>query len=173
MTDERLGPTSALSAPKRTNAVAVQKTARTTIATTASLGTVSEGVLVSAKGASTSAAIVSAPNMIARGSTLPRPSLRTIGPPAYPHAAIRIATAPSSSSWSPATSRPTSAMTPPKPTNRPASRLPVGRSEGSNRSVRTATISGTAAIRMAASDDDTCCSPKPISGNGIAISATA
>ena len=37
----------------------------------------------------------------------------------------------------------------------------------------TVMISGTAAIRIAASDEDTRCSPKPISGNGMAISAIA
>ena len=55
----------------------------------------------------------------------------------------------------------------------PTNRLPVTRSERSKRSARTATIRGTEAIRIAASDEETCCSPAAISGNGIAISATA
>ncbi len=47
---------------------------------------------------------------------------------------------------------------------------PRARSAGSSTSPSSATISGALAIRIAVSDDDTCCSPKAISGNGIAIS---
>ena len=68
---------------------------------------------------------------------------------------------------------PTSATTPASPTNRPTSRTPVARSERSTRIAISATISGTQAIRIAASDEETCCSPAAISGNGSAISASA
>ena len=84
-----------------------------------------------------------------------------------------MASAPSSSSVRPATSRPTSATTPAKPISSPARREPVARSPGSKRTASTATISGTDAIRIAASDEDTCCSPAAMSGNGIEISTTA
>ena len=68
---------------------------------------------------------------------------------------------------------PTSATTPARPISSPASREPVTRSEASKRSASRATNSGAAAIRIAASDEATCCSPAAISGNGIAISTTA
>ena len=51
--------------------------------------------------------------------------------------------------------------------------MPVARSDASKRIASSATISGTQAIRIAASDDETCCSPAAISGNGSAISASA
>ena len=74
----------------------------------------------------------------------------------------------------PATSIPTSAITPAKPITEPdAPAARVGRSEWSKRSASTAPISGTAAMMIAASDEATCSSPAAISGNGIEISATA
>ena len=73
----------------------------------------------------------------------------------------------------PATSIPTSAITPAKPIPRPTARIGVGRSEGSKRSDRTVTISGTEAMMIAASDEATCTSPSAISGNGIETSMTA
>ena len=51
--------------------------------------------------------------------------------------------------------------------------MPVARSAGSKRIASTATISGTEAIRIAVSDEDTYCSPAAISGNGSVISITA
>ena len=111
--------------------------------------------------------------MSARGSTSPRRRLSSIGPAAYPSAASRIAPAPSSSSPLPAMSRPTSATTPANPISSPNRRAPVARSAWSNRSASRATISGTEAIRIAANEDETCCSPAAISGNGITISASA
>ncbi len=68
---------------------------------------------------------------------------------------------------------PTSAITPAKPISSPIRRAPRTRSSGSKRMASTAMISGTAAIRIAASEDETCCSPAAISGNGIEISTTA
>ncbi len=73
----------------------------------------------------------------------------------------------------PATSIPTSAITPPNPIISPSARVGVGRSSGSKRNASTAPINGTAAITIAASDEDTCSSPAAISGNGIDTSATA
>ncbi len=70
-------------------------------------------------------------------------------------------------------STPTSATTPAKPVTSPASRRPATRSLWSKVRARAATISGVAAIRIAATDELTCSSPKAISGNGIAISAIA
>ena len=55
----------------------------------------------------------------------------------------------------------------------PASRVRVGRSAWSKRVASSATNSGTAAIRIAASDELTCTSPKPSSGHGTAISTAA
>ena len=55
----------------------------------------------------------------------------------------------------------------------PASRVGVGRSASSKRIARTAITSGSAAIRIAARDDEMRCSPKPISGNGMQISTMA
>ena len=49
----------------------------------------------------------------------------------------------------------------------------MARSAGSKRIASTATISGTEAIRIAVSDEDTYCSPAAISGNGSVISITA
>ena len=49
----------------------------------------------------------------------------------------------------------------------------MARSAWSKRSASSATISGTEAIRIAASDEETVCSPAAISGNGITISTTA
>ena len=43
----------------------------------------------------------------------------------------------------------------------------MARSSGSKRIASSAMNSGTAAIRIAASDEETCCSPAAISGNGI------
>ena len=60
-----------------------------------------------------------------------------------------------------------------KPITRPSARTGVGRSEGSKRNESTVTISGTEAIRIAASDEAMWTSPAAISGNGIEISATA
>ena len=57
--------------------------------------------------------------------------------------------------------------------NSPTRRVPPTRSEWSKRSASSAMISGTDAIRIAASDDATCCSPAAISGNGMQISMTA
>ena len=68
---------------------------------------------------------------------------------------------------------PTSATTPPSPISIPTKRERVGCSPWSKRSARKATTSGTAAIRIAASEDDTRCSPNAISGNGIVISNRA
>src|SRR5215510_12370060 len=84
-----------------------------------------------------------------------------------------IAAAPSSSSGSPATSTPSSATTPATPISRPTRRMPVARSAWSNQIAITATVSGRDAIRIAVSDDETCCSPKLISGNGTTTSANA
>ena len=49
----------------------------------------------------------------------------------------------------------------------------MARSAASKRIASSATSSGTQAIRIAVSDEDTRCSPAAISGNGSAISATA
>ncbi len=68
---------------------------------------------------------------------------------------------------------PTSAATPASPTSMPTSRVGVGRSERSKRRARPATNSGTAAIRIAASDEGRCSSPNAIIGNGIVISTKA
>src|SRR5262245_26443383 len=84
-----------------------------------------------------------------------------------------IAAAPSSSSGSPATSTPSSATTPATPISRPTRRMPVARSAWSNQIAITATVSGRDAIRIAVSDDEKCCSPKLISGNGTTTSANA
>ena len=70
-------------------------------------------------------------------------------------------------------SRPTSATTPANPISSPNRRAPVARSAWSKRSASRATISGTEAIRIAANEDETCCSPAAISGNGITISTSA
>ncbi len=84
-----------------------------------------------------------------------------------------IAPIPSSSPPCPATSIPTSAITPPNPIARPSARTGVGRSEWSKRIARIAPISGTVATMIAASDEGTRSSPIASIGNGIAISATA
>src|SRR4051794_13036893 len=68
---------------------------------------------------------------------------------------------------------PTSATTPPRPISSPTSRRPDTRSEASKRSASTATISGAAAMMIAATDESTCCSPNAMNGNGTAISKTA
>ncbi len=73
----------------------------------------------------------------------------------------------------PATSIPTSAITPAKPISRPTSLIPVTRSEWSKRTASTATSSGAAAMMIAASEESMCCSPQAISGNGIVISTSA
>jgi hypothetical protein len=70
----------------------------------------------------------------------------------------------------PATSIPTSAITPEKPISRPRARSGVGRSEWSKRRASTALISGTNAMMIAASDEATRSSPAAISGNGPEIS---
>ena len=62
---------------------------------------------------------------------------------------------------------------PAKPIIKPRAGGPPARSAWSNRSASRATINGTEAIRIAASDDATCCSPAAISGNGITISTSA
>src|SRR3954454_1196847 len=81
--------------------------------------------------------------------------------------------APSSSLGSPATSMPTSAITPARPTNSPPSRMPVTRSDGLKRIDSSATVSGTAAMRIAVSELEMYCSPIGISVNGITSSMTA
>src|SRR3954451_480578 len=68
---------------------------------------------------------------------------------------------------------PTSATTPPRPTSRPTSRRPPTRSDSSKRSASSATISGAAAMMIAATDESTWRSPLAISGNGTAISKIA
>jgi hypothetical protein len=68
---------------------------------------------------------------------------------------------------------PTKATTPASPINRPVSLEPPARSLGSKRSARNTTNSGAAAMTIAASDEDTCCSPTAISVNGTVISAAA
>ena len=70
-------------------------------------------------------------------------------------------------------SMPTNAITPPSPTSIPTKRVRVGCSPRSKRRARKAITSGTAAIRIAASDEDTRCSPNAISGKGIVISNSA
>ena len=87
--------------------------------------------------------------------------------------ATSIAAAPINSEPLPPMSMPTSAITPASPTSIPAKRVRVGCSARSKRSARKATTSGTAAIRIAASDEDTRTSPKAISGNGTVISQKA
>src|SRR3954449_2440454 len=77
-----------------------------------------------------------------------------------------MAAAPSSSSLRPATSMPTRATTPARPTISPTSREPVARSARSKRSASSATKSGTAAMMIAASDEATWRSPAAMSGNG-------
>ena len=57
--------------------------------------------------------------------------------------------------------------------NRPTSRRPVGRSSGAKRSDSTATMSGIEAMRIAVSEEETCCSPMAIRVNGTAISVAA
>ena len=109
----------------------------------------------------------------ARASMSKSLRLRIIGATAYPQEASRISTAPSNSSAFPATSMPTSTITPANPISRPTRRSPVARSAWSKRIAITATISGTEAIRIAVSDEDTYCSPAAISGNGSVISITA
>src|SRR3954447_25619590 len=81
--------------------------------------------------------------------------------------------APSSSLGLPATSMPTSAITPARPTNRPASRMPVTRSDGLKRIDISATVSGTAAMRIAVSELEMYCSPTGITVNGMTSSMTA
>jgi hypothetical protein len=78
-----------------------------------------------------------------------------------------------SSSPRPATSIPTSAITPARPNSRPTRREPVARSAGSKRNASSATMSGTAAMMIAARDEATWRSPAAMSGNGIAISKQA
>src|SRR4051795_3137007 len=68
---------------------------------------------------------------------------------------------------------PTSATTPPSPMRSPTSRRPETRSDASKRRASNATISGAAAMMIAATDESTCCSPKAMNGNGTAISKTA
>src|SRR4051794_2059379 len=68
---------------------------------------------------------------------------------------------------------PTSATTPARPISRPTSRRPETRSDASKRSARSATISGAAAMMIAATDESTWRSPAAISGNGTAISKIA
>src|SRR4051794_486919 len=68
---------------------------------------------------------------------------------------------------------PTSATTPPSPMSSPTSRRPETRSEASKRSASRATMSGAAAMMIAATDESTCCSPNAMSGNGTAISNSA
>src|SRR3954453_20440548 len=68
---------------------------------------------------------------------------------------------------------PTSATTPPSPMRSPTSRRPETRSDASKRRASNATISGAAAMMIAATDESTCCSPKAMKGNGTAISKTA
>ena len=99
--------------------------------------------------------------------------LTSIGPIAYPVAVSMIAPMPSSSPPWPATSRPTSAITPQKPISSPTARTGVGRSEWSKRMARTAPIRGTVATMIAASEEGTRDSPKASIGNGMQISATA
>ena len=70
-------------------------------------------------------------------------------------------------------SMPTSATTPAIPTSRPTKRVGVGRSEWSKRSASSATNIGTVAIRIAVREEEMRCSPKPISGQGMAISTIA
>ena len=65
---------------------------------------------------------------------------------------------------------PSRATTPPNPITSPTTRSPVGRSAGEKRTDSSATISGMEAIRMAASDEEMCCSPAAISRNGTATS---
>src|SRR5215213_1226819 len=84
-----------------------------------------------------------------------------------------MSTAPSSSPGRPATSIPSRATTPPKPRSSPTSRSPAGRSAGDSRVEISATISGMLEIRMAASDEATCCSPVAMSTNGSATSQAA
>src|SRR3954471_17523223 len=86
---------------------------------------------------------------------------------------MRIAPAPSSSSVRPAMSRPTSATTPPRPTSSATSPRPETRSDASKRSASSATISGAAAMMIAATEESTWRSPAAISGNGTAISKMA
>src|SRR5829696_2998634 len=86
---------------------------------------------------------------------------------------MTISATPTSSSVRPATSMPTSATTPPRPISSPTSRMPDARSAASNRIASSATTSGTVAMTMAATDEDTRCSPAASSGNGIAISTAA
>jgi hypothetical protein len=54
----------------------------------------------------------------------------------------------------------------------PTTRATVGRSAPPVRSAMSVTNSGTVAIRIAARDEETRCSPNPISGHGIASSTT-
>ena len=60
-----------------------------------------------------------------------------------------------------------------RPISMPTSRVGVGRSEWSKRGPAGPRTAGTAAIRIAASEELTCTSPKPSSGHGTAISTAA
>src|SRR5436190_7988734 len=84
-----------------------------------------------------------------------------------------MAAIPTSSSPWPATSIPTSAITPTNPISSPRARIGVGLSEWSKRMASSAPMSGTAATMIAASDEETRCSPIASIGKGIATSTTA
>lgn len=173
MTIARLVPASRMSTVMITNPAAVHTSPRTTTDAIAPAVGTRDGRSSSAPGSSTTDAIASIPPIAARGSSGPSRSLMTIGPIAYPTAAIRIAAVPSNSLVRPATSIPTSATTPPKPMSRPSARSRVGRSLWSKRRARTAPIRGTEATTIAASDEDTRCSPKAMAGNGMVTSTIA
>src|SRR4051812_27068761 len=68
---------------------------------------------------------------------------------------------------------PTRATTPVRPTKSPTSRRPRGRSDGSTRAAITAIVSGTAAIMIAASEEETNFSPTGMALKGRTISMTA
>ena len=78
----RPGPTSATSAPNRTNAAAVQKRPSTTSDASASADGVRDGGAAAASGVSTTAATSSAAPIVARGPRSLRRRLSHIGPAA-------------------------------------------------------------------------------------------
>ena len=129
------------------------------------------GGVISTVGASTTTARARLTAIGPSGSRSASRRLTMNGAVAYPRVATSTSRAPRSSSVRPAMSTPSSAATPPNPITSPASRSPVGLSSGARRTDSSATISGMEAIRIAASDDETC-SPAGMSRNGTATSQT-
>lgn len=173
ITAARLGPASAIRRKKTRNASAEHTSPSTTTDDTASNDGADAGMSPMPNGSSMIAAIPRAAVTGPSGSAPDSLFFTISGPTAYPTVANSTAAAPISSEPLPPRSMPTSAATPARPISMPSRRVAVGRSLASKRSASAATTSGSAAIRIAVSDEGIRCSPKPISGNGIAISVAA